>query len=349
MPNKALRLVFLIGGSIFLHACTPAPEKVWQRSYDESRSYVADVADDASFSVVSSDGQELLMWHRDEARPRFRMQQEQAELQQLIGVDISADGQYVAAASSQNFALWQMTDGTLAGYWRIQQEVHPDPDFVTAITNIVVSKQGDVVALGLNSGKVIIFNPRNGRRLEMFGHTEQITALAIAPNGKYLLSASYDGSVFLWNTDTAAIVQQVTHEQPVMQVALDDNGQWFFSADRRNDASIWSVTTGERQARLQFNDRQRIFSTARFSHDGDHLITGTPSRVIELWDVATGDRRYRLRVALNDTQRPSSATVLAVGLDPQQKTLWSENSAGIAELWKLPAEALPRISDTTTP
>ncbi|RUO63833.1 hypothetical protein CWI77_08915 [Pseudidiomarina planktonica] len=347
MPKKNLKALFISCCCLLITACAPAPEKIWQRSADGNRSYVADIANDASFSVTSSDGQELIMWHRDEARPRYRMQQEQSEINQLIAVDISADGQVIAAASKENFALWDTNTGELQGYWRIQQEPNNEPGQRTQITSIVVSKKGDVLAMGLNTGKVIIFNPRSGRRLEMLAHTDYITSLAISPNGKYLLSGSYDGTALLWNTDTAAFLQRVEEAQPIMQVALDANGRWFFTADRSDEASIWSVMTGEQQAKLQFNDRKRIFSSARFSHDGNFLLTGTPSRMIEIWDTESGDRIRRIEVSVPPGQRPTSATVLAVAIDPNQQTLWSENSSGIAELWQL-RDVMPNPANSQT-
>jgi len=335
MPKLAIQLLFMPCMMLVLAACTPAPDKIWQRSQSDTRTYIADIADDASFSVTSSDGETLIMWHRDEARPRFEMRQENQQTHPLIAVDISADNAYIAAANAFNFALWDTETGELNGYWRIQQDADNLPDQQTEITTIAVSKRGDVIALGLNSGKVIIFNPRSGRRLEMLAHSDYITSLAIAPNGKYLLSGSYDGTALLWNTDTAAFVHQVTETQPIMQVALDVNGKWFFTADRSNQAKVWAVANGERQSELGFNDRKRIFSTARFSPDGRFLITGTPSRIIEIWDVETGDRLKRIKVSVSHKQQPTSATVLAAATDPSQQTLWSENSAGIAELWQL--------------
>src|SRR5690606_29041908 len=95
----------------FITACSKAPEKIWQRQYSESQTYVADIADDASFSVVSTDGQNLILWHRNEAEPRFEMQQEQDALQQLRAIDISADNRVALAASQTNFALWDLASG----------------------------------------------------------------------------------------------------------------------------------------------------------------------------------------------------------------------------------------------
>src|SRR5690606_33277654 len=162
---------------------------------------------DASFSVVSTDGQNLILWHRNEAEPRFEMQQEQDALQQLRAIDISADNRVALAASQTNFALWDLASGELRGYWRIAQEDVDDPDFETQIDAVAVSRDGGVIALGINTGKVIVMNPNNGRRLEMYVHNASITELAISANGQYILSASDDGILHLWNSDTAEIVR----------------------------------------------------------------------------------------------------------------------------------------------
>lgn len=340
MPNRRVRQLFIAICcsfiSVFLSACSPAPDRIWQRNYDTALTYAAAISDDASFSVISADGLELLMWHRNEANPRFRLQHSNDEQLSIRAIDISADGQFIVAASARNFSLWRSTDGESVGYWQIPAELDPELQAYTEITSIAVSNGGAVLALGLNTGKVIIFNPFNGRRLEMLIHTDYITSLAISPNGKYVFSGSLDKQAVLWNTDTAALVHQLTLPRSVMQVNMHPSGQWLFVADNADRAEIYAGQTGSRISRLQFNDRKRSFSASVFSADGRYLLTGTPSQTVDIWAVDSGERLTRFEVSVGSSGRPNAATVLAIGVDPEQQTIWTENSAGISELWSWP-------------
>lgn len=340
MPNRRARQLFIViycclFGALLI-ACSPAPDRILQRNYETALIYAAAISDDASFSVVSADGLELLMWHRNEASPRFRLQHSSNEQHSIRAIDISADGEFIGAASARNFSLWRSSNGESVGYWQIPTEADPELQAYTEITSMAVSNGGAVIALGLNTGKVIIFNPFSGRRLEMLVHSDYITSLAIAPNGKYVLSGSLDKQAVLWNTDTAALIHQLSFQRSVMQVAMHPSGQWLFVADNADRAEIYAGQSGTRISRLQFNDRKRSFSSAVFSPDGHYLLTGTPSQTVDIWAVETGERLTRFEVSVGSSGRPNAATVLALGVDPQRQTIWTENSAGISELWSWP-------------
>ncbi|MFA0520130.1 hypothetical protein AB4501_24605, partial [Vibrio sp. 10N.222.55.E8] len=70
-------------------------------------------------------------------------------------------------------------------------------------------------------------------------------------------------------------------------------GKMAFTSDSGNHATIWNLETGESQAQLQSWSRQLIFSSARFSDDGNLLVTGTPSSQVSVWNTHDGQRISR--------------------------------------------------------
>jgi len=324
MPFLKLSSAFML--LVVLLGCQPAPEKVNKTVHAENGTYAADISNDGSFSLVSTDETGLLLWPRYATNAKYQWQHNENEISQIIDVDISADGEVAVAASRKEFSMWDVTSGENLGFWKIGSG---------GIQKLVVSKKGSTVVLGKRDGTQVAFNPASGRRIEFYGHTESINALDISPNGFYVLSGSNDHSAILWDTRSGQIVHRWPLEGRITQVALHPDGHFAFIADATDNAIIHSLPNGEIVSKLKFLERYKIFSAARFSASGDYLITGSPSRRIAIWDTSTGRALTNWRVDLRDGGRPSNAAVLSVVLDEKQQLVISESSAGLAEWWNV--------------
>ena len=326
--NIKQNVVFSLGLviSMLLFGCTPAPEQIHKKAHSEAGTYVADIADDGSFSVVATDSNGVLLWPRYATDAKYQWRQDDADVSQIIAVDISADGATVAAASRKAFSLWDVDKGTNIGYW---QSSGAD------INNIAVSNNGSTIVLGLNNGTQIAFNPQSGRRLEFYGHQSSITDLVITPNGRYALSGSTDQTAILWSTESGQPIHQWQHETRLTKVALDSGGRYALTAGSLDKAYIWDVNSGEQVKQLDIIERVRIFSSARFSQSGKFLITGSPSRQITLWRTKTGEELRTWNVELRDSHRPNNAVVLSTWLNESTGMVMSESSAGYGEWWQL--------------
>tara|TARA_B100000700_G_C14924441_1_gene798654 strand:- start:287 stop:1288 length:1002 start_codon:yes stop_codon:yes gene_type:complete len=316
----------IITSCAMLFGCTPAPEQIHKKAHAEAGTYVADIADDGTFSVVATDGNGVLLWPRYANNAKYQWRQDDADVSQIIAVDIGADGRTVVAASRKAFSLWSVKDGTNLGYW---QSGGAD------IANVAVSNRGSTIVLGLNNGTQIAFNPDSGRRLEFYGHQDAITDLAIAPNGRYVLSGSTDQTAILWSTESGQPIHQWQHETRLTKVALHAGGRFALTAGSLDQAYIWDVNSGEQVTQLDIIERVRIFSSARFSESGDFLITGSPSRQVTLWRTETGEELRAWNVELRDDHRPNNAVVLSTWLDENTGVIMSESSAGFGEWWQL--------------
>lgn len=311
---------------VVLAGCQPAPEKVNEKIHAENGTYAADISNDGSFSLVSTDETGLLLWPRYATNAKYQWQHNENEVSQIIDVDISADGNVAVAASRKEFSMWDINSGENLGFWKIGSG---------GIQKLVVSNNGGTVVLGKRDGTQVAFNPASGRRIEFYGHTESVNALDVSPNGFYVLSGSNDHSAILWDTRSGQIVHRWPLEGRMTQVALHPGGLFAFIADATDNAIIHSLPDGEIVTRLKFIERHRIFSAARFSASGNYLITGSPSRQIAIWDTTTGDELTHWRVDLRDEGRPSNAAVLSVVFEEEEQLVISESSAGLAEWWNI--------------
>lgn len=311
--------------SVFLAGCSPAPEQVHKKLHGAQGTFAADIADNGEFSVVSTNDNGILLWPRYANNPRFNWRHDE-QASQIVAVDISRSGEVVATATRFEFALWDAVEGDNLGFWAIGKG---------GIQDIAVSDSGGTIVLGKRDGTQIAFNPGSGRRLEFYGHNERVTAVEISANGHFVLSGSNDQSAILWDTRSGQVIHRWQHKNRVTQVALHPDAKYVFTSGSTDNAKIWSLPDGKEYSQLQFIDRQRIFSSARFSASGEYLITGSPSRRINIWDTASGESIRHWNVGLVENRNPNSAAVLAAHLDEQEQQLTSESSAGLAEWWQL--------------
>lgn len=324
MPFLKLCTAFLL--LVALASCQPSPERLNKKVHAKSGSYAADIANDGSFSLVSTDETGLLLWPRYATNAKYQWQHNEGEVSQIIGVDISADTKVAVAASRKEFSMWSIETGENLGFWKVGSG---------SIQEIAVSKEGNTVVFGKRDGTQVAFNPESGRRIEFYGHNETINALDISPNGFYVLSGSNDHSAILWDTRSGQIVHKWPLTARATQVALHPDGKYAFTADAMDGAAIYSLPDGKTVSNLQFLDRQRIFSAARFSLNGDYLITGSPSRRIAIWSTQTGESLTHWNVSLREERHPNNAAVLAVFFNESKQLAISESSAGLAEWWSI--------------
>lgn len=305
---------------------TSTPSKVVSHASDGI--YAADISADMSLSVVSSGAQGILVWdlNKQEQLFQWRHSSEEQSINTVTNIHIAADNSFVVTSDREAFALWSLDSGDPVGFWRIDE---------SSIRDVAVSNNGRGILIGRGNGKVMFFEPQSGRRLEFLGHQEKINSIDLSPNGHYALTGGNDYVAYLWDTRSGQVIHRFMHSSRVTKVVLDDKGRFGFTADSKRDARIWDLSTGQQISQLDYLQRQKIFSAARFSDDGTQLVTGSPARRINLWSVDSGNEVAEFKVAPKAGTQPQSAVVYAVGFLGQQQII-SESSSGLAEYWVIP-------------
>ena len=312
--------------SATLLGCTVAEKVPLSRNvHSEEGALAADISDDGTLAIISGLKNGIKIWDLATNTERFSWAM-QGDDPNVVGlVKLSFDKQYAVTADMESFALWSLQSGEPEGLWRIDE---------ASIRDIAVSNNGRAVLVGRANGKVMFFEPRTGRRVEFLGHTEKVNSLDLSPNGRYALSGGNDYTAYLWDTQTGQVIHAFNHSSRVTKVALDPRGRYAFTADSRKGARIWNVQNGEELSELRYIERQKIFSDAVFSTDGQYLLTGSPTRRVSLWRVEDGSLLKEWEVKPKDGPAPQSAVVYAVGFMDNQRII-SESSSGLAEVWSL--------------
>jgi WD40 repeat protein len=282
----------------------------------------------AQLVAVSSLTSGIVVWDLQQQQAKFRLSHGEPVANLVTTVTFSDDGGFLLTGTANQVALWQMNDGKNIGFWSM-------PAGVT-VRDIAVSNLGKHLLIAQSDGKVQHITLSTGRRIEFLGHTENVNSVALSPNGRYALTGGSDLQSYLWDTQSAQILLTMPSANRVTKVALDPQARYAFSADSQKQATIYDLTNGQRITQLPL-DRGRIFTAARFSDDGKHLLTGAPSQRVSIWTVATGALFSDWLVTPSAYSKQPNALVYDVALMPNQQVL-SISSSGVAEYWEFTHE-----------
>ena len=326
------QMLSVLSFTLLIFACQPNNKQPLKRYLQTAGgAYAADISDDVRYSVVSSTVRGIDLWDiaKNEIIYNWSQQQDSADNLVLL-VDIAANNSHVLTANSKDFALWNMKTGQAEGYWQVRE---------SNIRDIAVANDGRYLLIGKSNGVVVHVTLATGRRLEFLGHQEKINSVDMLPNGRVAISGGNDFVAYVWDTKSGQVIYRFNHPTRVSKVALDSKGRFAFSADSRKTAKIWDLKTGKLISKLKYTQRQEIFSSVRFSPDGKTMLTGSPSRKVSVWDIATGERLTEWFVPPKDKKRASGAVVYSVAFGNKinnQQIIFTFSSSGYLEKWSIP-------------
>lgn len=317
-----LSLVVVLLG---ISACTPKPQQEQRHERSPSRTQAADISQDGSFSLVATSEHGLLLIDLDAQQPVHNWQHEQDGVAQIVGVAISPDNKVAVAASRETIAIWDIDSGAVLGYWRLEE---------AAIRDIAVSNRGRHLIIARADGVVLVFEPDSGRRLEFFGHSEGVNSIDVSGNGRYVISGSDDRRALIWRTDNAQVIQQYESDGRINRVRFNPDGSSALVASSQT-AVVMRLTSGEVVSELKHRTRHKSFLSAAFSKDGKWLVTGSPSRHLEVWRVEDGKRMKSIQVKGRSSEHPPRAAILATAFSTDSQHVITESSAGFGERWSV--------------
>jgi hypothetical protein len=201
------------------------------------------------------------------------------------------------------------------------------PGTAAAVTAVVFSPDGAIVATGAGDGSAALWDVVRGRRLRTFAaHDGRTLAVAVSPDGVLVATGGADGSARLWDTDSGEKVLELAgHTCPVTAVAFSPDGTVVATAGDDGSVLLWNSRSGRRLHGLGGHDGW-VYAVA-FSPDGAQVATGGADRTARLWDARSGWQTQMFA--------GHSGWVCAAVFSPDGATLATGSYDGSAGVWDI--------------
>jgi RNA polymerase sigma factor (sigma-70 family) len=298
-------------------------------------------------------GQALELWQYPARRPIGP-----AAHQGGIGsLALAAGGTLLATGSPAErcVRLWDTRTWRERSQLRIRE---PDEGRLAAVS---VSADGKILAVGGvgrdNRGNLVpvlwLLGPVTGKRLHSLqGHRGWARAVAFSPDSKLLASGDTDGCVLLWEPSTGKLLQRLRCRSGVGALAFSPDGRILAAAENGPPdpgLCLWQVATGELLRR--FPRGYCDTSSLAFSADSRMVAVASGEQDVNVWEVATGQKRLALATKGKGWVRavafsPNGALLGAgAGNDVHLWGAWSGQVVGRFSGHRGPVESLTFSSD----
>ena len=237
----------------------------------------------------------------------FRNKNKNPQYADVLALDFSYDGKYVASGSkNMTVRLWDTER---------RKKRHTLKGHKGWVTAVAFSKDGNTVASGDTEGILRLWKTGDGNELAISkGHKNTIVALTFTPDGKTLASASADGTIRFWDAHSGDEISifATGHTESVKALTFSADGAFLSSATFNSTVQKYDVTTQKQISTFTAdNDNQIIAEQVVLTPDASLLacqpvenfltfnIKGTEFDKIfssnripndyRVWDVLTGE------------------------------------------------------------
>ncbi|MGE3819981.1 MAG: WD40 repeat domain-containing protein, partial [Isosphaeraceae bacterium] len=223
---------------------------------------------------VAADGT-LRVWDALSGEPRWNAP---AHVGAVSGLTPLNDGRRVVTAGDDGLIrVWDVATGESL------RQFHGGTD--SALRCSAASPNGELVAIGLVSGLVQVFDLASGEELVRHGILPAApTALAFSPDGRSLLvsmigSVARDHRIEVWDARTGAVKRTLQgHSGPAWCVTVLPDGRRALSGGSDRTLRLWELESGRELARM--TDHPGAVFCVGLSSDGRKAVAGTS----HLWD-----------------------------------------------------------------
>lgn len=203
----------------------------------------------------------------------------------VASVAISPCGQKVASGDGDGeIRLWDPNScelkATLSGHSAV-------------VECLAFSADGKLLASGSRDNTVRIWSTDAAEEKLVFtGHAGDVNCVRFSPDGGTVASGSDDDAAVLWDPATGSVTSTLKSTSDVRSLAFCSDGTTLAIVNANGSVTLWDFKNGVE--RTQLTKLGRNSGCSVLSDDGSLLATSTDEMCVELWDVATRQRRFTL-------------------------------------------------------
>ena len=286
----------------------------------------------------------LELWN---AATRARIGSVTPETGKKVGVlAFSPSGKLLASDEPDGVRVWRVTGHQLQSLGVIP---------VTSPAALAFSKNGDLLAVGDDSGQIRLWDFPSGKMFGPFlaapaaSAQEQIVeGLQFTPDGTRLVSAVSTGTAEVWDlaANQGSPTLRLTATLPVDDrggtIAISPDGQLIAMENLINGApslQLWRLN-GTLDVTVPY--QQAAIDALAFSPDGSLLAAGYVTGIVRLWDVASKSPTFVVTLSGHTDQ------VTVVAFSPDGKTLATGDDDHSVALWNVLVNTVDGYNDHAT-
>jgi len=298
--------VALLLSCLTLSGCdTGTPPASWEE-LAVGGAYSASLSSDGKLAVVGAFNHGGSLWDIQARERLYDWNHVNQGFSVISAAAFSPNADYALTATQLDLVLWDVTSGQPRAYWSAPAE----------IMQLDLSPAGDFALLGLANHTAVLFDVKQGGVKRTLRHEARVRSVDLSRDGQFAVTGSDAYKTRFWDIQQGTELQSITLGNVVDTVALSPDAQRAFSSGSLDKAVIWDTQSGEilhTLSDINSIKQQRVsYLSARFSDDGEQLLTGTASGLVQLWSVAEGSVLKSWRVYKRDPYGPVHAGVYAV-------------------------------------
>ena len=142
--------------------------------------------------------------------------------------------------------------------------------------------------VGAASGRVVVWNVKNGRRVRVIGdELDAVLAADVSPDQRLVALGGPQKVVRIFSLETGATLHELSkHTDWVQAAAFSPDGVLLATADRSGGVLVWEAVSGRDYLMLQAHPSS--VTSVAWRGDSNLIATGCEDGQIRLWEPANG-------------------------------------------------------------
>jgi len=248
--------------------------------------------------VGHKDNGKVYLFHKDSNVPlwSYKLHEDPFGTGQIWGLDISADGEYIAVGSGNDKAylfdkdssdpLWSYTCGS-------------------NVNSASISRDGEYVVIGSSDERVCLFDKDSNDPIWTYDTGAIVGRVSISGDGEYIAAGAKNDRVYLFDKDSETPQWSYRTGGDIWAVAISSDGEYIAAGsddhklylfDRDSETPLWNYPTGGNVRGVDIStDGEYI--TAGASKDSENLYFFDKDSSTPIWKASLGDHTNRVSMS----------------------------------------------------
>jgi len=157
------------------------------------------------------------------------------------------------------------------------------------IKSITLSPNGNIIAGGLENGKIVLWDIANNNTSRILAEEENaiIHVVTFSNEGSILAFGDQNGNIKIWDINENKMIQQFEGQTArINDIKFSPDDSQIAAASFDGSVNIWDTRNYNLQP-IVLNDHTSWVQTIAFSPDGQKLIAGCRDNLIRVWPTNT--------------------------------------------------------------